>query len=160
MKLSLVIFLTLFSTKHYARFAQEVFQRPCDLIVLEVKECTPKTFSNRNELKQQRNIDTPFPEKSILTYQGIVVKGAVLQSSPTKCDKNQKIKLSQYRPLVVGMKDFFIHKGKCPKIKGNSLSFVVTKQFCDTPGAISVPECYIQKIKRENNVHFANQVKY
>lgn len=150
MKKFLFVSLLFFTQSIYPKYARWVFNIPCHGVKLKVTECQEYSFTNKNLIKNRSS------RSRIVSYSGSLLKGKVENIYPIKCNDKQKIDLSKYKVEKL-TKDFFVKDRKCSEIKiGTSTNLVVQKHFCDTPGAVQVPECFIQMYSHQNNFYYSN----
>lgn len=116
-----------------AKFSREVFRRPCTLITFEVISCKDAVYSNE-------------AKKAPLEYRGILIEAQIKDNQPTKCRANHEMDLNlfQKNKKHPGRSSLFVRGANCkePPTKATK-----TNQFCDTPGANSVPECFIGQLE-------------
>jgi len=117
-----------------AKFSREVFRRPCTLLTFEVISCKEVVYSNRNQ-------------KVPLEYKGALIEAKVKDLQPTKCrasrvirSHDMEIKLFQKKKELPDKSPLFVRGANCKEPPSKA---TMTNRFCDTPGADSVPECFI-----------------
>ena len=150
MKKFLLVSLLFISQNIYSKYARWVFNIPCHGIKLKVTECQDHSFTNKDLIKNRNT------RSRIVSHSGSILKGEIESIKPVKCKDKQKIDLSKYREEKL-TKNFFVKDRKCSDIKmGTSTKLVVQRFFCDTPGAVQVPECFISMYSRQNNFYYSH----
>lgn len=131
-KKSLALTLFFLTTTANAKFAREVFDMPCEQLTFSANSCEPLTLN-------------PNPKKGELSYTGVIVDANVSKVELVKCHPKQNMRpeLVEFH-IETGPQKLFINKGDCKKLP---TTVIVPRQFCDTPGAMSVPECFVQKMQ-------------
>jgi hypothetical protein len=156
MKIKFTLFLLSLSFLSHAKFAQWVFNIPCHQVTLKVKSCKDYSFSNK-DLLLKRFKNKADLKRLTLNYSGAIVSGDILSLAPEKCYESQRVDISRYKELQKEFDHFFINKRSCKETTVRSTTkFIIKRFFCDTPGAPSIPDCFISRHARKQKFYFSN----
>ncbi len=138
-----------------AKFASWVVQIPCDKMTLKVSACKEFTFSNRDKLPKE---ELKKRKDTLIERKGAILTASIESVEPMKCHAKQEIDLKRFKKRDFKIKKFFVQGLKCKK----EIKKIVTKRvnfFCDTPGAPSVPDCFIPETSRKNEFVYTELIK-
>lgn len=148
-KLFVSIFILLGLKPSYGKFAATVRFIPCEQFELKVKSCQQKTFESSDYRRGSRSRKVPG-----LSYSGALVSAQVLSQKMVQCYKGHKIDPKMYRKTKVRSEEapFFIKDGKCSQ--KSTIIATQVNTFCDTPGAVEIPDCFINALSYQEKLIF------
>lgn len=133
----------------YGKFAATVRFIPCEQFELKVKSCRQKTYKSSDYRRGSSSHEVPS-----LSYSGVLVSAQVLSQKMVQCYEGHKIDPKMYRKTKINddKVSFFIKDAKCSQ--KSTIIATRVNTFCDTPGAVEIPDCFINALTYREKLTF------
>jgi len=123
----LSVFLLYFlSVTTHAKFAAWVVNIPCTSVKLEVHSCERAEYTNLKKIQ----------------LKGSLVSGHIIETKAIKCSDKQVVDRKHYKKPSFDQKKFLVIDKSCKEVEKKIIHLRVGKNFCDTPGALEIKDCF------------------
>lgn len=121
-----------------AKFSTEVFKIPCRGLDINITSCQDNLYHNKDYILKKK-----LTNEVLIQYQAALVKARIKKNFPVKCYDKQKMNLETYKPLTPTEQDLIVVNTSCAQItQKKNIQVKILNKFCDTPGAMSIKECF------------------
>jgi hypothetical protein len=144
----MVIFIFSLVLNVQAKFSSDIQYVPCQHLTVETKKCVDRSFSNEDYLQNKNLLQD---ETNLIRISGAVSDVEITSSEPGKCYKEQKIKVELFVKKQLSQAKIFVLSKRCSELP-KKYRVMVKNNFCDTPGALMIEDCFFEFLTHNNRV--------